>query len=347
VTGTVRTVRTHRPGLVDLQVNGFAGLDVNAHDVTPDVVVELTRAMWREGVTRYLPTIVTAGEGKILRALRAVAEARAADENVAASIVGVHVEGPALSAEDGARGAHDLEHLRDPDPAELDRWQQASGGLVRIVTLAPERTGSAEYASAARERGVLVSVGHTDATADEVRAAASAGATLATHVGNGCRPTLPRHPNHLWAILAEDRLTAMLIADGHHLPPDTLTATIRAKSPERCVLTSDSAALAGQPPGEYRTPVGGAVTVGADGRLTLTGTSLLAGSGRSLRACLDWATAHLPFDEDTLLAMAARNPARVLGIEDQVGDDLVEVETDNGTTRVLSTTVAGRSVFRA
>lgn len=347
MTGTVRTVRSHRPGLVDLQVNGFAGFDVNADDVTPDVVVELTRALWREGVTRYLPTIVTAGESKILRALRAVAQARQADRHVAASIVGVHVEGPALSPADGARGAHDPEHLRDPDPDELDRWQQASGGLVRIVTLAPERPGSPAYVAAARRRGVLVSVGHTAATAEEVRGAAGAGATLATHVGNGCQAALPRHPNHLWAILAEDTLTAMLIADGHHLPADTLTAMIRAKSPERCVLTSDSAALAGRPPGEYRTPVGGAVTVGDDGRLTLTGTSLLAGSGRSLRACLDWAREHLPFDDDTLLAMATRNPARVLGIEEAAGGDVVEVETADGTSHVLSTAIAGATVFRA
>jgi N-acetylglucosamine-6-phosphate deacetylase len=347
MTGTVRTVRAHRPGLVDLQVNGFAGFDVNDDDVTPDVVVELTRALWREGVTRYLPTIVTAGEEKILSALRAVARAREVDEHVAASIVGVHVEGPALSPEDGARGAHDLQHLRDPDPGELERWQEASGGLVRIVTLAPERPGSTAYVAAARERGVLVSVGHTAATADEVRAAARAGATLATHVGNGCRATLPRHPNHLWSILAEDGLTAMLIADGHHLPADTLTAMIRAKSPERCVLTSDSAALAGQPPGDYRTPVGGAVTVGADGRLTLAGTSMLAGSGRSLHACLDWARTNLPFDGEILLAMATRNPARVLGIENAVGGDVVEVEPDDGATRVLSTAVAGREVFRA
>ncbi|WP_345041499.1 N-acetylglucosamine-6-phosphate deacetylase [Georgenia daeguensis] len=340
-------MRSQQPGLVDLQVNGFAGHDVNADDVTPEVVVELTRALWREGVTRYLPTIVTAGEEKILRALRAVAEARTADEHVAASIVGVHVEGPALSPADGARGAHDLEHLRDPDPAELDRWQQACGGLVRIVTLAPERPGSAEYVAAARASGVVVSVGHTAATADEIRGAAHAGATLATHVGNGCRATLPRHPNHLWAILAEDRLTAMLIADGHHLPPDTLTTMIRAKSPERCVLTSDSAALAGRPPGDYETPVGGAVTVGEDGRLTLAGTSLLAGSGRSLRACLDWAGEHLPFDETALLAMATGNPARVLGIEDVAAGDVVEVEREDGTTRVLSTTVAGATVYRA
>ncbi|MPV36447.1 N-acetylglucosamine-6-phosphate deacetylase [Georgenia subflava] len=332
-----------RPGLVDLQVNGYAGWDVNADDVSVDVVVGLTRALWAEGVTTYLPTVVTAPEEKILHVLRTVAAARAADPLVAHSVAGVHVEGPALAAEDGPRGAHDREHLRDPDLDELDRWQRAGDGLVRIVTLAPERPGAAAYIAGARARGVLTSVGHCAPTPEEVREAASAGATLSTHLGNGAAATLPRHPNHIWAQLAEDRLTAMLIADGHHLPADTLTAMIRAKSPARCVLTSDSAALAGKPPGDYRTPVGGGVTVRADGRLSLTGTELLAGSGRSLHACLGWARAHLPVHPDDLLAMATTNPARLIGVEGRTARDVVVLDGD----RVVSTSVAGTEVYAA
>src|SRR5699024_9784186 len=155
----------------------------------------------------------------------------------------------------------------------------------------------------------------------------------------------PRHPNHIWTQLAEDGLIAMLIADGHHLPADTLTAMIRAKSPARCVLTSDSAALAGMPPGRYTTPVGGAVEVAADGRLSLPGTSLLAGSGSSLHACLEWAQAHLPFPSEELLAMATSTPAALLGMPERVSDGGDSAEIADG--RVVATRVAGTVVHRA
>src|SRR5699024_9414950 len=142
--------------------------------------------------------------------------------------------------DDGPRGAHDRAHLRDANVAELDRWIQASDGLVRIVTLAPERAGTVEYIAAATSRGVKISIGHCTPSPEQVHRAVAAGASLSTHLGNGTHAQLPRHPNHIWTQLAEDGLIAMLIADGHHLPADTLTAMIRAKSPARCVLTSDS-----------------------------------------------------------------------------------------------------------
>lgn len=336
----------HRtPGLIDLQVNGYAGHDVNADDVTPQTITDLTRALWEQGVTTYLPTVITAGEDKITHSLAQIAAARRSDPLIAHSIPGVHVEGPSLAADDGPRGAHDAAQLRNPDLGELDRWQTAAEGLVRILTLAPERPGSLEYITGAVQRGVRVSIGHCAPEPEHIRAAVEAGATLSTHLGNGTYPMLPRHPNHIWAQLAQDRLSAMFIPDGHHLPADTLTAMIRAKSVERSVFTSDSAALAGMPAGQYETPVGGSVTVGHDGRLTLTGTNLLAGSGHSLRAGLNWAQRHLPFSHDDLLAMATTNPAALLGISDRVtsGADTVDL----AGTEVIATRVAGTEVYRA
>ncbi|QOR71125.1 amidohydrolase family protein [Ruania alkalisoli] len=337
------------PGLVDLQVNGYGGLDLNAPDADTDLVIALTRALWTEGTTTYLPTLVTAPEPQLLATLRAIAEARRRDPLVAHSIPGVHVEGPSLNADDGPRGAHDARHLRDPDLAELERWQEASDGLVRIVTLAPERDGALEYIRGATAQGVRVSIGHCAPTPDQVHEAAAAGASLATHLGNGTYPQLPRHPNHLWAQLAEDRLTAMVIPDGHHLPADVLTVFLRATAPDRCIFTSDSVALAGAEPGEYRTPVGGSVTVSGDGRLTLAGTDLLAGSGRSLRACLDWAREHLPFEEEDLVAAATDRPAALLGLADRTGPegDRVELEISGGGSRVLAVDVAGHRVLGA
>ncbi|WP_193105857.1 N-acetylglucosamine-6-phosphate deacetylase [Brachybacterium sp. FME24] len=333
------------PGLIDLQVNGYAGHDVNADDVDIRTITELTYALWAKGVTTYFPTVITASEEKVTHVLAVIAAARRRDPLLAHSIAGIHVEGPSLAPDDGPRGAHDARYLRDPDPAELDRWQRAAEGLVKIVTLAPERAGAVAYTVAATAKGVRVSLGHCAPTPEQIRSVASAGASLSTHLGNGTHATLPRHPNHLWAQLAEDRLTAMLIADGHHLPAETLTVMIRAKTPQRCVLTSDSVALAGSAPGLYPTPVGGTVEVGADGRLSLPGTGLLAGSGHSLRECLDWATTHLPFRPAELLGMATITPAELMGLGDRISGGKDRVKVEDG--QVVTTTVAGTVVHRA
>jgi N-acetylglucosamine-6-phosphate deacetylase len=305
------------PGLIDCQVNGFAGADVNADDVSEDTIVALTDALVAEGVTSFCPTIISGPPERILHALRMIRAACEHNPGVAACVAGIHVEGPSISPDDGARGAHPVEALRDPDPAELRHWLDAAGGLLRIVTLAPERPGSSDYIRTATAAGVRVAVGHTAATPEQIHAAADAGANLSTHLGNGAHRMLPRHPNYLWAQLADDRLSAGLITDGHHLPADTVTAMIRAKGAGRSFLVSDAAALAHCPPGDYRTPVGGSVTVDPDGALRLTGTNLGAGSGSSLRECLRWALQNTPFAPGQLLAMATTVPAGLLGLEDR------------------------------
>ena len=333
------------PGLVDLQVNGFAGADVNAEDLTVADVAALTRSLCAQGVTSYCPTIVTAPPERIHSALSVIAAARAADPLVAATVAGVHIEGPYLAGEDGPRGAHDARHLRDPDPDELAGWLATAPGLLRIVTLAPERRGALEYIEAATAAGVLVAVGHTAAAPEQIRAAAAAGARLSTHLGNGAHATLPRHPNYLWTQLAVDTMAASFIADGHHLPADTLTAMVRAKGLRRAVLVSDSVALAGRPPGEYGTPVGGSVTVDSDGRVRLTGTSLLAGGGRSLLHCVRWARGAVPISLAELWTMASATPARLLGLTDRGGLQIgarADVVLWDGGTAPVSTVVAGK-----
>ncbi|GAB3928345.1 N-acetylglucosamine-6-phosphate deacetylase [Microlunatus endophyticus] len=335
------------PGLVDCQINGFAGADVNAEDISVEVVGALTRSLVAEGTTTYCPTIISGSPDRIRRALGVIRSACEQDPMVARCVAGIHVEGPSISAEDGARGAHAAEWLRDPDPAELADWLEVSGGLLRIVTLGPERPGSIEYIRAATAAGVLVSLGHTAATPAQVHRAAAAGATLSTHLGNGAHPQLPRHPNYLWAQLADDRLTAGLITDGHHLDADTVTAMIRAKGPGRTLLVSDAAALAHCPPGDYATPVGGSVTVDPDGALRLTGTALNAGSGSSLLDCLSWAMAQTPFEPADLLAMATSIPAGILGLSDRGGlepgarADLLVTDAD---LRPLQVVIAGRTM---
>lgn len=299
-------------GLIDLQVNGYQGLDFNADNLTPDTVVELAHRVLATGVTAFLPTIITASEEKITASLRAIAAARQREPWLRHMIPGVHVEGPHLSPQDGPRGAHPREHIRPPSVDEFDRWQSACGNLVALVTISPHWPDAAAYIRALRERGVLVSIGHTDASVEQVHAAVDAGATLSTHLGNGVAATLPRHPNLLWAQMAEDRLTAMLIVDGHHLPADTLKVMLRAKGLDRVILTSDAVALAGVPPGLYDTPVGGRVELTIDGRLCLPGTRLLAGSVTPLKdAVALLANTQLSLTE--ALQLATVNPAHVLG----------------------------------
>ncbi|MGW3495995.1 N-acetylglucosamine-6-phosphate deacetylase [Streptomyces sp. NPDC001020] len=338
------------PGLVDLQVNGYDGHDVNADDLSIDTVHALARSLWAAGTTTFFPTVVTAGDDKIVHALETIAAAVRTDALLAHSIAGIHVEGPYLSALDGARGAHDAAHLRDPDTAELARWIAASDGLLRMVTLAPERAGAAAYIEAAVRARILVAIGHSAAEPEQIHQAAAAGASLSTHLGNGIQPLLPRHPNAIWAQLADDRLSAGFIADGHHLPADTLTSMIRAKGMQGSFLVSDAAALAGSPPGQYTTAVGGQVTVTEDGGLVLTGSRLLAGSAACLADCVRWARRHTPFGDEDVLALATSSPARIAGLADRgtltLGKWADAVLLDD-EFRVLQTVVAGTTVYRA
>ncbi|HEY7047667.1 MAG TPA: amidohydrolase family protein [Jatrophihabitantaceae bacterium] len=341
------------PGLVDLQVNGYAGHDVNTDDVDAGVVADLVRSLWAAGVTSVCPTVVTGTEQRITRALRAVAEARAADPLVHHAIPRVHVEGPHIADADGPRGAHDIAQLRPPDVAEFRRWQQAGAGLVGVVTLAPELPGAVEYIAEISRAGVVAALGHTAAEPSDIAAAVDAGACLSTHLGNGAHLNLRRHPNYIWEQLANDRLAASFIADGHHLPASVLTVMVRAKGVERSILISDATELAGMPPGRYETPVGGPVELSADGRLALAGSPLLAGAARPLLDCVAWTARHTDIRLRDALRMATANPARLLGVpgpargELRVGaaGDVVVFRADPATGRLDVDTTVVRGVI--
>lgn len=307
------------PGLVDVQVNGFAGFDVNEEGLLPDTVHGLVDALRAHGTTRFAPTIITGSEERIRSALRAIVTARRERHETRRAIPCINIEGPFLSPADGARGAHDAAWIRPPSIAEFERWRADAPGLIGIVTIAPEWPEAPEWIRHATAAGVRVALGHSAADGDHIRAAAEAGASLSTHLGNGVAALLPRHPNLIWAQLADDRLTALLIADGHHLPPDTFRAMVRAKGVQRCVLTSDAVALAGLPAGEYTTPVGGRVVIAADGSIRLPGSALLAGSGATLIECVRWAAASGGVTLAEAAAMACEQPAALLGIDVPMG----------------------------
>ena len=302
------------PGLVDLQVNGFAGIDVNDGALNVDAVDRLTRTLWSVGVTTFLPTLITADEAAIEAGLRAIAAAIAADSAVARSVAGIHLEGPFISPEDGPRGAHPAAHVRPPDWALFERWQAAAGGRITLVTLSPEWPEALGFIARCRDQGVIAAIGHTAATPEQIRAAVAAGARLSSHLGNGAHPTLPRHPNYLWEQLAADALWASVIADGFHLPDAVLKVVLKVKG-EQAVLVSDAVALAGLPPGQYASPIGERVVLTPEGRLHLaTDPRLLAGSARPLGA----GVAHLAESGlasfDLAWSMASTRPAALLNL---------------------------------
>ncbi|WP_235886101.1 N-acetylglucosamine-6-phosphate deacetylase [Paenibacillus cymbidii] len=273
------------PGFVDLQINGFAGIDINADGgVTPDDVARLTRLLWREGVTSYLPTIITNSPQAITEALRAIVRACRDDAMIDATIAGIHLEGPYISPQDGARGAHNAAYVAAPDWEQFQRWQEAAEGRIRLLTLSPEWDGARAFIAKCTASGVVVSIGHTSATPEQIREAVRAGASMSTHLGNGSHAMQPRHANYIYEQLACDELQAMVIADGFHLPVSLLKVFQRAKQ-HRFMLVSDAVHLAGMPPGEYETHIGGRVVLTPEGRLHLAEhPQVLAGSAQMLLA---------------------------------------------------------------
>ncbi|WAH99273.1 N-acetylglucosamine-6-phosphate deacetylase [Arthrobacter sp. MMS18-M83] len=299
------------PGFIDGQVNGYGGLDINAADITPQTVISMTAELAKLGVTTWVPTIVTASEEAITGALEQIGRACQIDPTTRAAIPCVHVEGPFISDQDGPRGVHNPDFVRPLDAQEVRRWLRASG-MVGIVTVSPHASDSPAQIAQIRELGVHVAIGHTHASPEQITAAITAGARLATHLGNGIATTLPRHPNALWTQLADDRLTAGLIADGHHLPSDTLKVMIRAKTTERAYLVSDSTALAGSEPGRHRTSVGGLVDLAPGGRLSHVGTDLLAGAAATLPDGFRNVIQNVGLDLPEALKMVTSTPARVI-----------------------------------
>ena len=298
-------------GLIDLQVNGYAGVDFNDPDIDAAALDHALAAMQRSGVTTCLPTVITAPTEILSARLSALDRAVAASRLGPVMVPGFHLEGPFLNPAQGFAGCHEAAAIAPPDPAVL---QRLIGGLVRpvlLLTLAPERDGAVDLIGWARTHGMAVAVGHSAAEEDVVQRAVQAGATLSTHLGNGLPQTLPKFRNPLMAQLAEDQLFASFIADGIHIPGRTLKVFIRAKGPQRTVLVTDATAAAAAPPGLYR--FAGLTIEGAlNGSVRVPGSGQLAGSA----LCLDQAIRNLVswgiVGPETAIHCASTNPAAVI-----------------------------------
>ena len=315
------------PGLIDIQVNGYRGLDYSAEDFEAGHLELIAADLAAAGVVRHFPTIITGPRERVLRNLGLIARVVGAGGEPGAAVAGIHLEGPYICPEDGPRGAHDREFVRDPDWEEFSRWQEAAEGLIRLVTLAPERPGALEFIRRAVAAGVRVALGHTQADATTIARAVQAGASLSTHLGNGSHALMPRLRNYIWEQLACDELWASIITDGFHLPDSVIRSFWRSKGPGRVILTSDVAVMGGKPPGVYRWG-GIEVEVFADGHLGLAGTEYLAGAAH----LLDWDIPRCVAASGCSLAEAIAactvNPARYFALPE--GPDVTDT---NGPPR--------------
>lgn len=337
------------PGLIDIQINGYRGDNFCDAGVTPDQVSAAVAKMADAGVTALCATVTTHSPASMIASVRAIARACEASAATRDRLLGIHLEGPFISPIDGPRGAHPREHVRNPDWDELTRLQQAAGGRVRIVTLAPELPGALEFISKASKAGIIVAIGHHAASREQILAAANAGAVLSTHLGNGSHSELPRHNNYIWEQLAHDGLLASIIVDGHHLTPAVVKSFYRAKGQSRLILVSDAVYVAGMPAGPYEF-MGLAVEVKDDGSVRLRGTPYLAGSTLKLSDGVANMMAFAGASFTDAITMATTNPARLLGVDKERGALRVGMRGDlavfraEGGRYTLAQTIAGGDI---
>jgi len=334
------------PPLFDLQINGCDGISFNSPHLTDDDIRRVVRVCRRHGIGALCPTLVTNAHEALIHGFTTLARACETDADLARAIPALHLEGPYISPEDGPRGAHPLRHVRPPDWDEFRRFQDAAGGRIRLVTLAPEREGALPFIEKLVASDVVVALGHTAATGACIRAAIAAGARLSTHLGNGSHAHLPRHDNYLWEQLAADELWASVISDGHHLPPAVLRCILRVKTPARTILTCDASSLAGLPPGRYR-EWDQEFDVLPTGRIVVPGTTFLAGSGVFTDVCIGHILATVGVSLAEAVDMAGARPRQLLGLEAcplQAGApaDLILFDWQpGGAFRVRATVIAG------
>jgi N-acetylglucosamine-6-phosphate deacetylase len=301
-----------QPGFVDLQVNGYQGVDFSSPQLTLESVIETCRKLYNHGTTAFLPTMITAPLETYTQNLPVFARALevSRDEESLAQILGIHLEGPYISPQDGARGVHPLENIRPPSIAEFKHFIELSNGSIKFLTLAPEQQGALSLIQLAVSLGIQVGIGHTLATSKEIEAAIQAGARFSTHLGNGLPMNIHRHHNPLWCQLSNPSLAAMIIADGHHLPVDFVNVVVQCKGLDKVIVVSDASPAAGFPSGEYKF-FGASVRLEDNGRLSDPRTGYLAGSSALLKDCAAWLSS-IGFDETSVHKLCRENALNAL-----------------------------------
>jgi N-acetylglucosamine-6-phosphate deacetylase len=334
------------PALFDLQINGCKGHAFGSERLTVAQVRRVVEVCRSHGIGGICPTLITSSLAALTHGMTTLRQACDSDAALDEAMPAIHLEGPYISAEDGPRGAHPKEHVRPPDWDEFRRLQDAAGGRIRLVTLAPEQPAALAFIDRLIKTGVVVALGHTGASRACIREAIAAGARLSTHLGNGAHALLPRHDNYLWEQLAADELWASIICDGHHLPPSVVRCMVRVKTPARLVLTCDASPLAGLSPGRYR-EWGQEFEILPSGKVVLAGTSYLAGSGAFTEVCVGNVIRFAGVSLAEAVDMAGARPRALLGLpprrlEPGEPADLVLFDwQEGGDFRVVRTVVSG------
>ena len=307
--GTSEELPYISPGFIDTQVNGYRGLDYSSENLKKEDVVMMAEMLAASGTTCHFPTIVTSSREVTTNNLKTINSALSEYPKLNNAIGGIHIEGPYISSEDGARGAHNLKYVRDPDYEEFSEWQNVSEGKIKQLTLAPERPGAINFIKQVTSDGVIVSIGHTAASPKIIKTAVHAGAQMSTHLGNGSHSMIPRLKNYIWEQLASDNLHASIITDGFHLPPSVVKIILRAKTLDRVILVSDVAVLGGMKEGIYKW---GDIDVEVykDGHLGLAGTEYLAGAGHLFDHSLAWLMNETNLSPAEAVSLCTVNPRK-------------------------------------
>jgi N-acetylglucosamine-6-phosphate deacetylase len=340
------------PGLIDNQVNGFAGVSFGfgGGELTSQGVLKATKELWKNGVTAYLPTLTTNSQELLLQNLRLLATCKN-DPDLLGSIVGFHLEGPYISPVDGYRGAHPLKYVRKPDWNEFTALYEASQRSILTVTIAPEVDGAMDFISRSTAMGIIVAIGHHNANKACIDSAVTRGAGISTHLGNGCANMINRHDNPLWPQLANNQLMASLICDGFHLRDEEIAVFYKVKGPDKTIITSDVTSFATLPPGNYKNSEGETIELTAEGMLRYPAQNVLYGSASPISRGVGQIVRVTGCSIADAIGMASTNPAKLYGLTDRGSlepgkrADLILFEMKNSALLIKKTYVNGQLVY--
>jgi N-acetylglucosamine-6-phosphate deacetylase len=338
------------PGLIDNQINGYAGVDFSGNTLTVEGVIQAAHAIWRGGVTSFFPTLITNSSDNLTKNLGILAKAIAEDVQLGESIPGFHLEGPYISSEEGYRGCHPVQYIHNPSWEEFLRFQEAADGKIIEITIAPELEGAMEFIKLCNKNGIVIALGHTNASAGQILQAVENGARLSTHLGNACANYIHRHKNPIWPQLANDQLTPTIIADGHHLLPEEIQVFYKVKGPGNIILTSDVIYLSGMAPGNY-TFLESEVILTEDGLLYNPVLNCLAGASFPLKKGVENVMNFTGCSLTNSINMACRNVAGVFDLK-EIGRleqgkraDLIMFERKGNEIIINRTWLKGKLVF--